>query len=824
MRNSISKVVVHGILLGLMVTGVIVAKPGTVGIPGRSTGVLDQPDGSREQGASVSTAFGIYQPYAIPKYQPIAGHDEPALAANFTNVTVAGGRFPWNSYFLAAERKILVENGFVVRPEALGTFAQAYSAELAAEPMGSFVTVDAVLHGLRVTAAEAMREMERTYAAPTLANELSDLSGTISERLAVERNQTIKGSLVQLLGYVQTAEVLLNPSVRVDPAVAATVSAEVKKIGSAQGELPSSVFPQRTIDYARFAPGGYYAADTRLSAYYRTARWLSHVGFALRRAGGGFDLGAVRNAGVLARMINSMPTADEFKQTLRNINEPTAFFNGHEEQVASWDILGDAMEMYYGRIVTLGPQFLADDAMLPGFAKYLAERLPDSEAGGPVFHLLEWDPENGHGLIASFAKRGNGLGLLAALGSPRAAEMAGSLSGFSTDATQRLSGSVASWMRDIDHAVLYTLRGAVAADRGDGYPRFMQSAAWNDRELTSILGAVADYQHPVATLPMQSRVRAGRVTSGGVDVAGLGYVEPNPEAWARLAGLAGYIRNGLVDGRGDRLIGRTVEAKLSDIENTSAKLMQISAAELNGKDLTADQLALLASMRDRIAAYESFADKSLQGNGYVIAAGAGHADGGPAMANGHPLVIYAIVPRTDGEEGLMLVRGAVYSYFETTEDDAEFRRLLVAPDEHLDADRRLSGRYMSNERGMAQDPSKFYGLNAPLPATAAYTPGKTERFASSYRAVLHLEASLVSRARGEVWFTVKAPNLEGTALVASITDAAGQVVQHADIGRIQNGERLDVLSVDKLTNGEYYLHVEDAAGTLLATGRFIVVQ
>jgi hypothetical protein len=41
-----------------------------------------------------------------------------------------------------------------------------------------------------------------------------------------------------------------------------------------------------------------------------------------------------------------------------------------------------------------------------------------------------------------------------------------------------------------------------------------------------------------------------------------------------------------------------------------------------------------------------------------------------------------------------------------------------------------------------------------------------------------------------------------------------------DIGRVKDGERLDVLRVGTLAAGEYVIRVEDGAGTVLAAAPF----
>ncbi|MBS1912803.1 MAG: DUF3160 domain-containing protein [Bacteroidetes bacterium] len=835
MRIKFSGTIARAALAGLLIPVVLAAKPVTHGSSGPAGIAHDQAGLTGETGVSISTTFGVYQPYLVPSYKLIVGQDEPAIAANFSNVATGGGRFAWSNYFTAAERGLLTTNGFVLRPEAIASFGQAYVPDLAAEPLGSFVTVDAVLHGLRVTAAEAVRDMERNYAGPTLSSNLDDLAQALSSQLGNERNHTIAVSLERVLGYVQTAQVLLNPSAQLDPAVRDNVNAEVKKIMQASGSLPSSVLPPQTVDYALFAPRGYYTLDKQLGNYYRAKVWLSHVGFSLRGGGGGYNPSDVRAVALLARAIDRLSNGDELKQTLRNINETSAFFSGRDAGIAPWELLTNATQGYYGRIVEGGTGFLADEAMLNGFAKYLGEQLgqlDNSDPSLPAFHLIEWNQTGGHSLLDRIvrdagASRGSyGFALMAAAGSPAAVARMGARSGF-TNSDFAISSSASGSVQDMEGAILFTMRPLYESAHEGGYPHFMQNEAWQGRELMSTLGAYADYQHMPATMSMQNTVRAARVGTAGRDIASDGYVEPNPEAWARVAALAGYFRRGMMEGRGGRLIGRGVEGKLRDIESSAAGLMSVAAFELSNRDLTADQLALIASMRERIPAYETFADKELQGSGYVVTAGASNENG---MANGHPLAIYVVAPRNDGEDGLMLTRGAVYSYFEVRDDDDAWRETLTTSDAKVHPDSRLTSGIVSSDRSFTVDPDRLVGVTGTMPAApagGAAATGRTNDVPASVRSntALRLESSVVSRTLdGELWFTLSAPSREGTGLIAEVASASGQIMSHVMIGPIQNGERLDVVRINSLPTGRYYLRLEDAGGTLLATARFQVVK
>ncbi len=830
------RTILSSLVAGVLVSGACLAS----GLPGKSVKPGQGSDGAiktsqneiaAEIKVPVTTSFGVYKPYSVPRYKAEIGLNEPGVSSDFSNIGVSGGGFSWNSYFTGGERSLLQKNGFVARPEAIGSFGQAYSVELSAHPMGSFVTVDAVLHGVRVSMDEAVRDMERNYATKALDAQLSDLSRSIRIQLDAERSPALRDALQGLLGYVQTAQVLLNPSMTVDPSVRSVVTEELRKIRAAAGSAPSSVFPQRTISYTVFAPSGYYASDEKLGNFYRTRAWLSQIGFGLRTPGGAADLSSVRMASLLALMAQAEGGAD-FQQTLRNINEPIAFLNGSSERISSWDILTGAMRGYYGRIVEAGSGFLVDNAMLGEFVGYLDEQIASQEmtrAGSPTFRLIDWESDRSYAVLdriwsdARVSAGSYGLLAMAAMGSRHAADLRQTQAGNSRSLMSAFMGMpTESWVEDMDRAVLYTVQPlALEQERGGGYPKFMRGDAWRDREVLSALGAWGDFQHQSAVMPMQAATRAA-ASNMGREIAMQTYVEPNPEAWARVAALAAYLRNGFTEGRGDRLISRKLQTKLQDIENVAAKMMQIATLQLGAKDLARDQIDLLRSMPERIAAYETFTDRALQGEGFPVTVSSAQMNG-VGVATGHPLAIYVIVPGADGE--LTLTKGAIYSYYELNGSADTWMRTITSAGSSTTPEMSWMSSFVSSDRPFAQDVRKLRGVSAEIPAVAAvYTLSQQERRAPSSEAQLELESTVVSRNGGELWFTVHAPNLEGSELLVSLANSRGQVVQRGQIGKVQNGERLDVVRIGNVSNGQYFIRVEDLGGRMVASGRFLVTR
>jgi hypothetical protein len=769
--------------------------------------------------APVSTGFGVYTPVVASPTRPEAGLSEPAVSAGFSNVTTAGGRFPWNNFFSQPERSLLERNDFVVRPEAFGSFGELYNKSSGGQEVGSFVTVDAIVHGLRITVAEAQRRLEREYMAPTLTSVLGTLSRTIVGQLASERDPRITASLTRVLAYVETGRVLADADVEVNARVRDVVQAEVGRIRAAAGVATSSVFPGRRIDYAAFAPSGHYRLNETFGGYYRARTWLSTVGLSLEDADGDLDADEARMATLLARAIDAAASEDRFAERYLDLYELSAFLGGRNESDITWDMLSGALRGYFGRVMTGATSAMASDSVMLDLARYTQTQLP-SGTGARMLRLMPLASQRG------IVDRLDGRSRMA----PSTAVSAAVLSNVgAADArtAESLRRSFATrvkedWVQSLEWTLLYTLQPLVETPaESSGYPRFLRTDAWRAMRTASALGAWADFQHPLSTVAIKP-IRVGASAAESGELATSGYVDPTPEGWSRVASLAAFLRDGFTSQRFGGAIGRDLESRFRDIENTSARLMQIAAAELSGRDLSSAQLELIETMPSRIAAYETFSDRSLSDGAPIVA---GIAPGSGLMpATGHPLALYVIVPRNDGVGGLMLTRGAVYSYYEVDGDAAGWMRAITSGSGDMRPSGSFTSAFLAGGRSFSQDARRFQVVESPLPMSVAYTPTKEEKKQRLFTVDLDMESNSVSSSTGELWYTVRAPELDGVDIIVSVLNTSGREVYRTNPARIESGKRYDVIRVEDLQPGQYFIRVTDYTDRTLASGRFMVVR
>ena len=150
-----------------------------------------------------------------------------------------------------------------------------------------------------------------------------------------------------------------------------------------------------------------------------------------------------------------------------------------------------------------------------------------------------------------------GLDVMAVLGSEQAYEILKvegdtEYAGEDTSYNQQLAKlreefgalSEKDWNRNLYWGWLYALK-PLLEDFGQGYPTFMQTEAWKDKELQTALASWAELRHDTILYAKQSYTPAATAMPPQPKPV-VGYVEPVPEFYSRMLALTGMTREGLV--------------------------------------------------------------------------------------------------------------------------------------------------------------------------------------------------------------------------------------------------------------------------------------
>jgi hypothetical protein len=565
------------------------------------------PTGAGIPGEVYPPAFATYhlEPVRLP--DSFTGYDLPVDLS-----TVPGlGDFELSEEQLA----LLAENGFVVDvpgPEEYREFYQIYEDyRYLLEP--HFVTTDAVLHVYHLLFDKILRDLEVQHFIPTLESlttamleasqqQLQSLSGTSLEEPA-RRNEA----------FFAVAARLLAIDAPTPPEVADLVDAELALIADASGPGESPIWfrddlpPDLVLreDYSQYIPRGHYTRSEALERYFRTMMWYGRMTY---RLNDGFE---TQRALLVTRALRTAVAADGTSalDLWQRIYEPTTFLVGKADDLSYFEY-GALADTVFGAEAPL--ESYGDPALLSAFLTAAAELPPpqinsmwvwiwqDQETvtkgfrfmgqrftiDAYVFQQMIWRRvgtiDNPRGLPTAldfFAALGSddALGILEDLGHREYANFDAQM--------ERVRGELGSleidsWTQNVYWAWLYTLQPLIGG-HDERFPEFMRTEAWRLRDLNAALGSYTELKHDTILYAKQVMAELG---GGPVEVAH-GYVEPNPEAFARMMALAEMTRDGLA---ARELLTDNTSGSLANLIDLLSFLRVTAEAELAGETLTED--------------------------------------------------------------------------------------------------------------------------------------------------------------------------------------------------------------------------------------------
>ena len=614
---------------------------------------------------------------------------DPTALSNWAALTQPGVK---RTFDLARVQALIAANGFGVVPSGASgeDVVQAYKT-LKTMGVPILVTVDSLLHIYHVQFDETLREVEERELAGSLTTLTRALAADTARRAADEPGRLAAA-------YFAVALKLLDPNAATEVSDA-RVEAERRLIEEHAGFEASPLFVYRE-DYSQYAPRGHYTRSETLQRYFRAMMWYGRMAFLLKNS----DLLPAPHAGTqtMAAAIASDALARAGFATWDRIYTVTSFYAGLADDLTPREYL-QAIEAAAGSVGEL-----ADPARFQALRAYLANlrgpaiyggtggceiQLPYEPAGidacldktkGMRFMGQRFVPDSyvfqnlvamdylGQGqpftMVTSLggAVRGfpRGLDVMDLLGSARARAIlvAEGDTAYRDYEAQRqkladefAAFSTADWNRNLYWGWLYALR-ALLVPAGSGYPPFMQTEAWTDRNLYAALASWSELRHDTILYAKQSYTP---ITTS-LPIPRDGYVEPQPELYARLAALTRMTRGGL-----DRL-GVLNDAARQRLDNLTAicdHLAGISVKELSNEPLNNEETNFIRDIG--VVLDQTVTGIDPVGLKTTLAADV-HTDSNTMQAleeaTGYVDWLAAVVPQPGG--GLALAVGPVLSYYE----------------------------------------------------------------------------------------------------------------------------------------------------------------
>jgi hypothetical protein len=599
-------------------------------------------------------------------------------------------------------QSLLAQNGFVVLPPKAGEFREFYQLyeSYRYDQANLFVTTDSIYHVYHLIFDKMLRDLERDYFIADLSSLTSAMLSASYQQYQALRGASLEEPALRNVAFFAVAAQLLGLPDPVPGEATDLVNAELGLINAASSSEISPIWDRPDLapddklreDYSQYKPRGHYTRSEELKKYFRTMMWYGRLTFRLN------DAFETRRALLLTQVLRSATAADgaSAAQLWENIYDPTVFIVGKADDLGYHEY-GALMDAIFGP--NAAPQAFADEAKFAQFMeatktlpppqinsmwvwiwqdqeqvtkgfRFMGQRFTLDE--GYVFSQLIWRKV---GTQADPRALPKGLDFFAAMGSGEASTILDDMgethyANFDTQMTKVKTEVAAlgldSWTQNLYWSWLYALQPIVAV-KDARYPAFMQTQAWARKDLQTALGSWTELKHDTILYAKQVMAELG---GGGAEQPPHGYVEPNPEAYARLLALAQMTENGL---QTRSLLSDLTKMNLDNLIEELTFLKTASEKELAGTTLTEDEYwhifywgGILEEFTLAAADTTGDMDRDLSDQKAAliadVATGPSPTGGLVALeeAIGQPTWIYVILPN----QPWRIAAGAVFSYYE----------------------------------------------------------------------------------------------------------------------------------------------------------------
>lgn len=590
-----------------------------------------------------------------------------------------------------AGKAALGKNLFYLAPS---TDAQVYDVykNLSEAGLPAFVTTDSVLHTYHILFDYVLRMLEVQHFSPDIVD-LSKHMFDESKAQMDSATDAVKTAALKNTAFFAVALKLLGESPAMPAGVDTLVQKELGLIDGHQGFAESPVFGYRE-DYSQYVPRGHYDRNETFKKYFKAMMWYGRISFRLKDK----EHPELPKEQTRQAILITLALKNNAFDLWKSVYEPTVFFVGETDDLSVFDYNALIREIYGSSV---GLADLADDmklqALIDKALKLKEPKIVSTEMNDYDYRESGMDTIKGFRFMgqrfipdsymfqelvyAKVGTQGNprlfpmGLDVMAVLGSKRAYVILDTVyneTKYTNYAKQMesLKSQFAAlkadtWTQNLYWCWLYCLM-ALLNEKGDGYPTFMKSQAWTDKELNTSLGSWTELRHDTILYAKQSyTMRATAIMTPPEPPKG--YVEPNPELYGRLASLAGMTIDGL-QSRG--LLMDVFGDRLSKLKDLLTALKAISEKELTGTTLSQDEYDTIRYVGGTLEGITTFppgvkdAITSDTDDRMAIVADV-HTDVNTEQVLeegvGDPYYIYVAVP----VEGKVIVtKGAAFAYYE----------------------------------------------------------------------------------------------------------------------------------------------------------------
>lgn len=537
---------------------------------------------------------------------------EFTVAEDFSNVINPDLVEYWNE---EAKQKLL-ENGFVVCNSTNDEFYPQYESNRYVY-IPSFVTVDASLHTYHLYFLYLQRQTEQAHLLPLLQELTTNMLAESRTQAEALTGTEWENAAQRNVAYFSVAAALLDPAM--DAATLPEEAAqELTLIEAAAGIAPSPVMNlgeengSQQEDYSQYIPRSYYTESEELTRYFKAMMWYGRMAFLQS------DADKTRSAVLMNLALRDSGTQENWQR----IYDVTCFFAGVSDDAntndylplidaayggsaqvsalpgndAAWQTLMSSLETLKPAAINSIPIYEWEDrdTATAGY-RFMGQRytLDADILQQLVYRDVEQSADGRKRLLP------DALDVPAALGSDTALDILHTQCDtdypnyddqMNTVRTKMAEAGEEVWNASLYSAWLNTLR-PLTETRGEGWPQYMQTAAWRTKSLASFLGSWTELKHDTALYSKQVYAEMGG--GGGIEeMDDRGWVETEPVVFGRLAALSRATSEGL-EKLG--LLDDNSKENLEKLYQLNYQLMVIAEKELRNELPTDEEFELIRS-------------------------------------------------------------------------------------------------------------------------------------------------------------------------------------------------------------------------------------
>ena len=560
------------------------------------------------------------------------------------------------------------------------------------------VTTDSLLNAYHGVFDTLLQRMEETQLSQQAEKMTEALYNAASDQWNTATDETVKEDARLNMAYFAVANSLLKGANAAPDVVGDEVDTELALIEAASAQQKSPVLGY-TEDYTQFKPRGHYTRSEALKRYFKAMMWYGQTGFFIDARTPDVSEQLATSLTRRAILVVSSLTGPA-KDAWKAIYDPTSFLVGNSDDLTV-DDMSQVLSQVFGTAQP-APDDLADPAKVAAVQTAI-DKLPAPKILSQVAPAQTPDAQTLLQAERSFRVMGQrfipdsyaftqlvwpsvgtednkrdlpmGLDVMTVLGSGQAYQIAkndfgqakyknwdSQLQVLNQQFTQK---SPDLWPDNLYTGWLEALQATMALP-ASAAPDFMKTQVWARKSLNAALGSWTELRHDTILYAKQSVTAEG---DGGELPQTVGYVEPYPAFFAKIAELATSMRDGMTK---FGLLDDDASGKLESMISLSTTLKSIADKELAGQALSEDERATIDEYGGFLEHLEQFttsdegrtlsptAEKSA-----IVADVHSSYDSNTALeeATGYPLLLYAAF-EVDGK--LQLLAGASYAYYEFT--------------------------------------------------------------------------------------------------------------------------------------------------------------